>query len=242
MKSVLIGGLLFSFIFRASAGKFLETFNDNKLKGWQELVLLNGAPGSWKIVDGELRAISLGGLTRMLTMGDKLWGDYDIEYDVKPLKKHGPGNLAIAARITGTWVIWCVIGDLPIAAPESRALCSGGNFHNDKVLLLGLKPSPFLRLNKWATLKLSVRENNLTFWINEKRVLGPLGIPGRNAVQGIDPEFPDFLTGGVGFGLTNYSVLFDNIAITGEGVPDKGGLSVTTTDKLATMWSRLKQF
>ena len=48
--------------------------------------------------------------------------------------------------------------------------------------------------------------------------------------------------GKVGFGVSNYSVLFDNVSITGDGISDKTGLSVTPQAKLATTWGNLKQF
>ena len=43
----------------------------------------------------------------LLTIGDETWRDYTIEFDVKPLDKPGPSNIAIAARIKGSWVAWC---------------------------------------------------------------------------------------------------------------------------------------
>ena len=54
--------------------------------------------------------------------------------------------------------------------------------------------------------------------------------------------FPDFLTGGVGFGLANYTARFDNITITGDSIPNRGGLSVKPTGKLATTWGDLRRF
>ena len=55
-------------------------------------------------------------------------------------------------------------------------------------------------------------------------------------------DFPDFLTGGVGFGLSNYTARFDNITITGDTIPNSGGFAVTSQGKLATIWGNLKRF
>ncbi|MDE0426370.1 MAG: DUF1080 domain-containing protein [Candidatus Poribacteria bacterium] len=242
MKSIIIGSFLFFLSFLALAGQFLETFEDTNLKEWREIILQDGAPGSWEIVDGKLQGISHGGNTRLLSVGDKTWRDYEIAVEVKPQKKHGPGNIAIAARIRGTSAIVCVIGDMPVLEPKSRAICFGGNLHNDKTLSLGAKLSPFLRLNKWSTLKLQVQGNTLIFWINGKQILGPLEIPELQVVQRIDPEFPSLLIGGAGIGLTNYTADFDNIIITGKSIPNKGGLSVSPEGQLATMWASLKWF
>ena len=91
-------------------------------------------------------------------------------------------------------------------------------------------------------MKLSVSGNILTLWVNGKQILGVMEIPEPIVVPGLLEEFPEFLTGGAGFGLTNYTARFDNITIIGEGIPDKGGLSVEPRAKLATMWASLKQF
>ena len=40
-------------------------------------------------------------------------------------------------------------------------------------------------------------------------------------------KFPDFSTGGAGFGLSGYTALFDNVTITGNGIPNRGGFSST---------------
>ena len=242
MKSLLVGSVIFLCTFSAWADTFLETFDAVDMEGWQELIMLDGEPGSWEVLDGELQAISRGGLTRLLVTGDETWKDYMITVDIKPLKKHGPGNIAIAARVMENWVVWCVIGNLPILEPDSRAICQCGNFHEEKSRLLKSKRSPFLKLNKWSTMKLSVSGNILTLWVNGKQILGVMEIPEPIVVPGLLEEFPEFLTGGAGFGLTNYTARFDNITITGEGIPDKGGLSVEPRAKLATIWASLKQF
>lgn len=242
MKSLLAGSIIFLSTFSAWAGTFLETFDAADLDEWQELIMLDAEPGSWEVLNGELQAVSHGGLTRLLVTGDETWKDYTITVDIKPLKKHGPGNIAIAARVIENWAVWCVIGNLPILEPDSRAICYYGNFHDDNLRLLKSKLSPFLKLNKWSTVKLSVSGNILTLWVNGKQILGAMEIPEPIVVPGLLEKLPDFLTGGAGFGLTNYTARFDNITITGKGIPDKGGLSVLPSAKLATTWASLKRF
>ncbi len=244
MISIFIVAMLFLFTFSVWGGEFLETFDDGDLKSWQELVQHNAAPGSWKVINGELHAISPGEATRLLTIGDEAWRDYIVEFDVRPLKKHGPGNIAIAARIHGTWLMSWMVGDLPFLGLKSRVTGAAGNFHENKSIFFHVEPSPFLRLNKWSTLKLRVYEDVLTLWINGKQVFKTpdVLIPWGKVFQIIDPGFPGFLTGGVGFGLTNYTARFDNITITGNGIPDRGALSVTPRAKLASTWGSLKNF
>ena len=240
MKLSLSGlGIFFLSVF-ALAGTFTETFDGEKLDNWQELVMFGiEAPGSWEIVDGELQAIhNTGGVTRLLTIGEETWQDYDVEFDVKPLESHGPGgNIAIAARIKRKWgVPWgviCRIVEDPAAGPVAE--CFAGNLHGDAFLTYDEKPHPLLKLRKWATFKLAVHGKFLTFWINGKQVLDPIIL---EPLHG----FPEFPTGKIGLGLANYTVRFDNLKITGSGIPNRGGLPVTSQTKLTTIWGNLKQF
>jgi len=83
------------------AGTFIETFNDDDLKDWQELVRLDKAPGVWEVVGDELQTVSREKFVRLLTTGDSTWKDYTVEFDVKPLNKHGIGAITIAAAGAG---------------------------------------------------------------------------------------------------------------------------------------------
>ena len=241
MKSVIIGLCILLFVFAAQAGTFLDTFDDEELANYQELVMWGinvHGPSPWKIIDGELQIINVGP-TRLLTIGEEKWQDYDVEFNVKPLEKHGPGIIVIAARIKGTWGVVCGIDDLAGPAVAPIATCFGGNLRGHSFLTYGKKPHRLLKLRKWATFKLSVHGKRLTFWINGKQVLGPVILEAKDFGHGV--EFPDFSTGRVGLGLTHYTARFDNFKITGPGIPNSDGLSVTSQTKLATTWGNLKQ-
>lgn len=246
MKCICIVTVLFLLPFSSRSGTFLETFDGKELDGWQELVQLKEAPGSWEIVNDELHAISPDPAMRLLTTGGKTWEDYTIEFDVKPLKKHGIGAIAIAARVNGTWVVSCRIADTVVLGegiPGERIYCNYGNFHDVIFVRLHAEPHPLLRLNKWAHLKLGVQDNIVTFWIDEKQVMEPtelLVLKGAQHEEFNFDEFPDFLTGGVGFGLANYTALFDNIRVTGDSIPNSRGFAVTSQGKLTTTWGNLK--
>ena len=274
MKLIAIGSVILLFTLPAWAGVFLEDFDNGNLDAWQELLFndVNGAlPGSWKIVNDELHAVSPDGIPRLLTIGNTTWSDYTIEFDVKPLKKPGPGSIIIAARINGDWVVWCVIGEWPFLN-NTLATCAAGNFRDPSPLFFfGSKLHRLLKLKRWSKLKLVVEGDILNFWINDKHALGPIQLPNRQSFQRLDgvrkrhheehhvdekgrPEFQpmrlgkfqDFLTGGVGLGLSNQTARFDNVVITGDSIPsripNRGGLSVTPKAKLATMWGSLKRF
>ena len=50
----------------------------------------------------------------------------------------------------------------------------------------------------------------------------------------------DLTVGSVGFGLAGYTARFDNLKITGEEVPNHGGLAVHPQGKLAVTWGQIK--
>ena len=249
MKALIIGLGIFILTCSAGAEVFLETFDDRDIiEQLQELKILNiGHAGfhSLKIVRGQLESLIIGDdrVTRLFIIGDEEWQDYDIEVDVKPLRKHGPAHIMIGSRIhkdkkDQTWGVLCTIGDMPIPEPESMARCFGGRLINQNAFLhYKTKPYRSLSVGSWSHLKLSVHGKRLTFWINGKQVLGPVILEAKNFGHG--NEFPDYPKGKVGFGVANYSVLFDNFRITtGDDIPK----SVTPRTKLATTWGNLKQF
>ena len=234
MKLGLIGLGIFFFTLSAVAGTFLDTFDDGKLVDWQTLIMFDlDDPGSWEIIDGELQAID-GGVTRLLTIGEETWEDYDIEFDVKPLEKHGPASVGVAARIKGTWGVVCEVGD-SWDPGKPKVKCFGGDLHGRRFLVYGEEPHPLLELQKWTAIKLSVHGKHLTLWINGKQVLDPIAL---EPLHG----FPEFPTGRIGLGLASYTARFDNFKITGPRIPDKNRLSVTPQAKLATAWGNLKRF
>ena len=98
-----MGCAFFSLFSPLKRVRFWTLFDDEELVNYQELVMfgINAlGPGPWEIIDGELEIINKGA-PRLLTIGEETWQDYDIEFDVKPLEKHGPGIIMIAARIKG---------------------------------------------------------------------------------------------------------------------------------------------
>ena len=249
MKFMCIVTVLFLLPFSGWSGTFLETFNGGGLEAWQELIAWdiqgNKGPGSWKVVDGELHAVNREAFFRLLTTGDDTWKDYTMEFDVKPLKKHGRGGVSIAVRIQRTWVVYCSLHDIRVIfknkppIEEPRVDCTGGNLHDGMFASFHSTPRVLLRLNEWSHLKLSVEGDIFTFWINGEQIMGPVAPKFANL-----PGFHDFRTGGVGFGLRNYTARFDNITVTGDSipdrVPDRGGFAVTPHGKLTTTWGNLK--
>ena len=245
MKLVCLAGTLFLLSFPGWTGTFIETFNEDDLGEWQELVQQDNEPGSWKVIDRELHAISTDGWLRLRTIGDKKWQNYTIEVDVKPLEKHGRASIVIAARIKGTSLLFCEIGDRLI--PGWNVTCRMGDFHINQSLLLYAGVHPLLKLDDWSTLKLSVAGEAFIFSVNDEKIAETgdnfaFVHEGQEVFGAKVGRLEGLLTGGAGFGLANYTARFDDIIITGKDIPDKGRLSVTPMEKLATTWGHLKKF
>ena len=245
MKSVSIIAILFLLTFSVWAGTFVETFDDG-LADWQELNARDAILGAWEIIDTELEMTNPGGAARFFTTGDETWQDYSIEVNVKPIEKRGPGNIGILARVKGSRAIWCLVSDLFLKDPESKVMCISRDFDEKTGEALYIKPHRLLRLDKWSELKLSVSEDRFIFSINGKKIT-ETGDPfillhGGEELMIKTGDISSHPTGRTGFGLANYTARFDNITIIGEGIPDKGGLSVVPSAKLATTWASLKRF
>ena len=248
MKSVSITALLFLLPLSVWAGTFLETFEDGNLDGWQEIVPWDRVPGSWEVVEGGLHGTVDDGYLRLLTTGDDTWKDYTVEFDVRPLKKHGRPTIAIAARVQEKWLVKCYIVDAVVVLPDGGNapergwfFCSAGNLNGGKAKGLSFGPQPLLKLFRWARLKLSVEGNIFTFWINDEQIMEPTELRIFRNQEGF-ADFPEFHTGGIGIGLSNYTARFDNITVTGDSIPDSGAFAVTPQRKLATTWGNLKRF
>ncbi|MYG08747.1 DUF1080 domain-containing protein [Candidatus Poribacteria bacterium] len=246
IKFLIIVTVLFISPLSVWAGTFLETFDGKELEGWQQIWAVKG-PAVWEIVDGELHAESREAYIHLLTTGDTTWEDYTMELDVKPLKKHGIGGISIAVRVDGTWLVYCSIYDPVIIrgddppVQERRIGCHAAGLHLPPRAILFTELRPLLRLNRWSHLKLSVEGNIFTFWIDDEQIMEPTKLLIFKQID-VFADFPDFQTGGVGFGLWNYTAIFDNITVTGESVPNSGDFAVTPQAKLATTWGHLKRF
>ena len=249
MTFMCIVTVLFLLPFSGWSGTFLETFDDKDLEGWQELVQLKEAPGSWEIVNDELHAVSPDPAMRLLTIDDDTWEDYTLEFDVKPLKKHGIGAIMIAARVKGSMLFYCSFADPVVLGDDDPLLgsflsCMKGDLHDVEFTVLYFESHPLLKLNKWSRLKLSVKGKHFIFFLNGKEIAETgddfaLMHNGKK-IEAKAGELTDCPTGGVGFGLANYTALFDNITITGDGIPNRGGFAVTPHGKLTTTWGNLK--
>lgn len=205
------------------AGTFKDDFEDGNFDGWQQFSPKNEIV--WKVVDGELECIRLTDHSAEIVTGEVSWTDYTFEANVKLLQDHGPGDFDLVVRLTttengyaflaGDWV-----GEPSVYVQRLPDL-------NMKVV----KPYDALELDVWHHVKVEAKGGNFTFWVNNEKVI----------------EYQDdvYQKGMVGFGVANYTARFDNVIITGTGVPDVipptwNKQPVESRDKITTTWARVK--
>ncbi len=234
MKSIIIVIGIFLVTHSGWTGVILKTFEDENLGDWQEMTQGNHkVNASWEVIDGELHGFNHNPLTYLLTTKDETWGDYSIEFEVKPIAKTVSGSIMIVARMRGNQAIICMVGDIFFPERGSQATCMYADLQQHVFHLRKQLPHKFLPLNRWSTLKLSADGDMLTFWINDKQVFEPI-------VLDLEPneDFAGFALGRAGLGLENYTALFDNVRITGDDIP----FPVAPKMKVATTWAKLKAF
>ena len=268
---LMIGGILLFQTLPVSAGTFFETFDNFNLKDWEEVNERNAPAGEWRGINGVLQAESKDNAIRMLAIKDAVWHDYEVELDVMPLDRHGRGHIVLAARVNQTHAIVFAIGNifwnapspivsgfifrlnigrrvgLPLILVKIQDLLNGRPQGEivDEILRVGVVtdicttvlPHPFLERGKWTQLKLRVVDKVFMFSVNEKLVLYLTCL-----FDGFAFLKEDLNVGSVGFGLAGYTARFDNLKITGEEVPNHGGLSVQPQAKLAVTWGQLKKY
>ena len=97
-------------------------------------------------------------------------------------------------------------------------------------------PHAFLKTREWSHLKLRVDQEQFILSVNGENVLSFTCLFDNFAFLA-----EDLAVGSVGFGLAGYTARFDNLKITGEEVPNHGGLAVQPQSKLAVTWGQLKR-
>ena len=221
-------GLFHLFVFLNTfvvvAGTFREDFEDGNFDGWR--IESHPPVGSWKVVDGavESRRQSLAG-TYLIT-GKENWKDYTISCDVMLKETFARNGIGFIARFKSPMPnhlidIWSGNWAGFEAISTQRF---PGNFRTDK-------PFPLLKLNQWHQIKLIVKGKAFTFWINNQKVL----VHKDEAVK----------KGAVGLSVGGYYARFDNIEISGPGVPNFTpptwkAKSVDQQNKLAVTWMQIR--
>jgi len=211
-------------VFAASAwtGTFMDNFEDGDLEDWRQF--WPEGEMIWEVVDGELECARLDQWSAELVTGGDFWTDYTIEFDLKLLEDHGPGDFGIIVRVTTSdngysFLIGDWIGEPAVYVQRWPDL-------NMKAT----RPFGPLETGIWHHVELEVAGSDFNLWINDEKV-----------IEYQDDKYPN---GMVGFGVANYTIRCDNVIITGPDVPDEilefGNDPVEPRGKLATTWAGIK--
>ncbi len=208
--------------FSAWAGTFRDDFEDGNLTGWRQIWWK--APGNWNIENGQLVLNRDHDWVTYQTLADIIVDDVTIEFDAQIeqlFRNYAAIELGLRTQDTdhtayfsiGRWNNrWIAIG----------ALWWMGRFENWHEV-----PFPF-EMGRWYHFKGIVQGNKFTLFIDGKKIL--TFNEGR------------LVKGKVGFGAAGCKARFDNVVITGDGVPDVGpsGYAIQRKALLATTWGKIR--
>ena len=180
------------------AGTFRDDFEDGDLDGWSQEN--PAAPDEWEVVDGTVECERRSLVSTTLMIGDASWTDYTVDYDVLLMEDHGPGDFDVFARVDA-WRIRLYlfgIGDFAGVPSAFVQRVPDNGFAQEEMDL------PVLDV--WRHLSFEAADDVVTLSLN-----------GEEALRYEDDLYA---TGSVGIRLAGYTARFDNVEISGPGVPD----------------------
>ena len=233
MRFVLVIVLLFLISTLAWAGTWRDDFEGENLDDWKPDTLGRAEKVEWKIEDGELSGKMINNLpdnwiTTIVT-GSTDWDNYDLQVKVKLVgeKQVGWSGLGIAVRsqaqvLTGFYSLAFFLNQ--VAAYKRQVF---------NVVFFLAKPMDVVP-NKWYKLKIAVHGKHIEYYLDN------------HLLTKIDDN--TFLSGAICLWIANLHVHFDDVIISGPGIPDGGrwdpskhGEMVNLKAKLATTWGKTKQ-
>lgn len=201
---------------------YFDFEEDAQLNQWESL-------GTWKIVKDEIKVskvLSGEGANEVCTLvGEKTWTDYVIEFEASG--QTDEISVAFRAKDANTYIGFMIAPSLNLTEFFQKL---NGSFDENiapKADSLGVK------IQVWHKYRLEVNNNIATAFVDNKEALKPLDL-------GKLPK--DFATGKVGFRQWNDKAYYDNILITGPGIPKSPGekFAVSPIAKLPVIWAVLK--
>ncbi|MBI1925803.1 DUF1080 domain-containing protein [Candidatus Poribacteria bacterium] len=229
--SILMGATLLAigmvgFSFQADA--FFDDFEKGKLgDDWQKSPV--GQDASWTIEKGSLVFSGGGGQSQMMT-GKPEWRDYTVECDIKfvsPMEWPGGIRTYVDAKTGGHYAVWFY----PVQ--KMIRLYSGTAWDiNTGIVTLG-EHRPFdPKLNMFYHVKVIHQGKRIEVWFGDKK---------ENLQKIIEANDDKYKSGLFAFDGWDKPLHFDNVLITGPGIPrSPGELAVFSKGKLPFLWGRLK--
>jgi len=237
-----MGLVLFVLVSSAWAGTLKDNFDDGNANEWQMFVgKANNSPidqsTQWVVEKGELVSISKDVCTwsSIFGIGENTWTDYEFEFRfrIENIFSAGCGNVS---PLIGFGVHFDNPDEFTINGLDVVVLENGGvfnrpiceRFFRGGYTDLGNAGNISIKQSEWYTAKIVANGNWYKMSINNQLLCD------------IKHDLPD--AGSAVIMGKNCEVHFDDIIITGNGIPDKNlGLFIDPKAKLATTWAKIKQ-
>jgi len=220
ISSVITACLLFAMFPFGSGQALLFDFEDEaQLDEW---TIING---TWQIVKDDTKnsnvASGEGVDDLILAIGDDSWTDYTVEFEANGLTD----DIGIVFRFQdiNSYTAFLIAPSLNLSEWFVK---QGGAFDEnvgDKGDGLGIST------NEWHEYKLIVEGDQAIIFVDDEEPFDPLQIP------------DGFENGGIGLRQWGDHGLYDNVVISGHGIPPSPGESVAEpNNKLASAWGIIK--
>jgi len=217
------------FVFVSDVNAFLDDFSSGKLgDAWKKSPA--GLDASWKVDKGELSFNGSGGHSQMMT-GEANWKDYTVDCDVKLANlQEWPGGIRtyVDPNTGGHYAVWVY----PVQ--KFIKLYSGTAWDiNTGLVALGEFNGFDPKADTYFHLKVVHSGKNIEVWFGDKKDTA------KKIISASDSKFTSGLFACDGW---DKPITFDNVLITGPGIPRSQGESpVDPSDSLPTLWGGLKR-
>ena len=212
---------------------FLDEFERGKF-GDDWVVDQNAAKNDfkgWSIGKGEVVYDPAKGANSRLMTGEQAWKDYTVECNIKFMTADNyPGGIRtyVDAKTGGHYAVWFY------PPTKTIKLYSGTVFDiNGGIVTLGEHVGvPYdAKEDVFYYVKVVHNRKQIEVWFGKNK---------DKAEKIIEADDNAFKSGLFAFDGYNQPVHFDNVLITGPGIPRSDGEAVESQDKLATAWGILK--
>ena len=201
---------------------YFDFENDAQLKQWEVV-------GTWKIVKDDVKksnVLSGEGANEICALvGEKDWKDYTIEFEASGMTDEI--SVAFRGQDSNNFLSFMIAPSLSLSEFFKK---EGGAFDE----AIGQKGDSLgVKIQEWHSYKLVIQNNKATMFVDGKEVLKPLELG----------NFKGFEKGRVGFRQWGDTAHYDNLLVTGPGIPRTLGEpgAVESTGKLPITWAELKK-
>ncbi|MEK7396720.1 MAG: family 16 glycoside hydrolase [Candidatus Poribacteria bacterium] len=201
---------------------YFDFENDAQLKQWEVV-------GTWKIVKDDVKKSNVmsgeGANEICALVGEKDWKDYTIEFEASGMTDEI--SVAFRGQDSNNFLSFMIAPSLSLSEFFKK---EGGAFDE----AIGQKGDSLgVKIQEWHSYKLVIQNNKATMFVDGKEVLKPLELG----------NFKGFEKGRVGFRQWGDTAHYDNLLVTGPGIPRTLGEpgAVESTGKLPITWAELKK-